>query len=294
VTLHDDGAGLTVHYGHEQLLRYVYRPNDARLESPRPYFHPLRTLAGQEVTAYRPEDHVWHKGLSLSLPHVGSQNLWGGVTWVRGRGYHQLDNNGSMRHVGFDDAVADEGLVRVAQRLEWLTSSEERFFTERRRVLARVSPDLQAWVLGFATRFVNVSGTPVVIGSPTTNGRPDAGYGGLFWRGPGSFTGGLVHSPDGDGRDELMAVRSPWLGVTGRASTVLMIDAPENPGYPTRWFVRSTPFACLCPAPFFDAETTIAPGEAMALRYAVVVADPGAAEIALLARLGEETLEAWQ
>ena len=36
---------------------------------------------------------------------------------------------------------------------------------------------------------------------------------------------------------------------------------------------RSTPFACLCPAPFFDTEVALEPGDAVALRYAVVIAD---------------------
>jgi hypothetical protein len=297
VRLHDDGAALSVHYGHTQLLRYVYRPAEPQLESPRPYLHPLRTLAGDELTAYRPDDHVWHKGLSLSLPHVGSQNLWGGVTWIRGHGYQQLDNNGSMRHVDFADVAVDGDVVSVDQRLEWLTADEEPLFGEQRRLLVRVAPAQDAWVLGFATRFVNLCDAPVTLGSPTTNGRPNAGYGGLFWRGPASFAGGVVHAPDRDGGDELMGVRSPWLALTGRdqpSSTVLMVDAPGNPGHPTRWFVRSTPFACLCPAPFFDTETTIAPASAMALRYAVVVAGAAATDMASLARLGQQTLVAWQ
>ena len=76
-----------------------------------------------------------------------------------------------------------------------------------------------------------------------------------------------------------MGVRSPWLAFTGvhdghgRSSTVVMVDAPTNPGQPTRWFVRSTPFAAVCPAPFFDTELAVAPGDAVHLRYAMVIAD---------------------
>ncbi len=292
--LSDNGAALTVHYGETELLRYVYRPTDPPRESPRPYLHPLRTLGGRVVTSYRPEDHVWHKGLALSLPHVGSQNLWGGVTWVRGQGYRQLENNGSMRHVAFDEAAADERHADVTQRLEWLTCSGEVFFPELRRLKVEVRPAANAWVLGFAIRFVNVSGAPVAIGSPTTNGRPHAGYGGLFWRGPSSFTGGPVSSVDGAGGDERMGIHAPWLAIADGASTVLMVDAPDNPGHPTRWFVRSTPFACLCPAPFFDTEALIALNGAMALRYAVVIADGPAPQLTPLAKLAQETLRAWR
>jgi hypothetical protein len=117
------------------------------------------------------------------------------------------------------------------------------------------------------------------MGSPTTQGRPHAGYGGLFWRGPRSFTGGTVTVPEGSGGDELMGLRTPWMAFSGvhdghgHTSTIVMVDAPTNAGHPTRWFVRATPFAALCPAPFFDTELTVPPGEAVGLRYAVVIAD---------------------
>ena len=48
---------------------------------------------------------------------------------------------------------------------------------------------------------------------------------------------------------------------------------PTNPGLPVEWFVRSTPFACVCPAPFFSAEVPVAAGETLNLTYGVVIAD---------------------
>jgi hypothetical protein len=296
--LDDDDTALTVHYGEVALLRYVYRPDDAQRESPRPYLHPLRTLAGDAVTIYRPHDHVWHKGLALSLPNVGEANFWGGVTWVRGEGYQQLPNNGSMRHVAFDAATAD-GDVLVEERLDWVTQDDVPWCREQRRLQVTVEAGADAWVLGFATRIENVSASTIVMGSPTTEGRPDAGYGGLFWRGPRSFTGGVVHVPSGSGKDELMGVRTDWMGFTGvhdglvRPSTIVMVDAAENPGHPTQWFVRSTPFAALCPAPFFDTEVPIEPGAALSLRYAVVIADGDGSRAATWADAGRTALARW-
>ena len=65
---------------------------------PKPYLHPLRTLGGDLVSLFRPHDHVWHKGIAWSLPHVGEHNFWGGPTYVHGQLYVQLDNNGSADH----------------------------------------------------------------------------------------------------------------------------------------------------------------------------------------------------
>jgi hypothetical protein len=126
----------------------------------------------------------------------------------------------------------------------------------------------------------NVSADPVVFASPTTEGRPAAGYGGLFWRGPRSFTGGRVILPDAVGGDELMGRRAPWLAFAGQHdgqpdcwSTLVFTDSSANFSYPSQWFVRSTPFAAVCPAPFFAETYTLPAGAALTLRHDVVIAD---------------------
>jgi len=278
---------LRISWEGRELARYVYAPWEARVESPRPYFHPLRTLGGDVVSLYRPHDHVWHKGIAWSLPHVGPANFWGGPTFRRDTGYVQRPNNGTTRHLSFDSVAATDTSVTFAESLAWVTEQGETWFTERRELGISVADD--AWTLRFATRFTNVSGREIAIGSPTTEGRPNAGYGGLFWRGPRSFTGGTVHVPDGSGGDELMGVRAPWLAFTGqhddhgRFSTLVFVAESE-----TKWFVRSQPFACVCPAPFFDTEVPVAPDQALTYRYAVAIADgrPDPAALAATATSG--------
>jgi hypothetical protein len=70
-----------------------------------------------------------------------------------------------------------------------------------------------------------------------------------------------------------MAHRPPAPGAAVRASTLLMRDRPGNLSYPCQWFVRSTPFACLCPAPFFSEEHPLPGGESLTVSYAIAVAD---------------------
>jgi hypothetical protein len=268
---HDGGRSLRIAFGDKELLRYVYQPWDVQLESPRPFFHPVRTLAGNVVTLYRPHDHVWHKGIALSLPNVGPANFWGGVTFVRDGGYRQLPNNGAMVHREFE-LITPEA---VTHRLDWITEQGEKWFTERRGFTVSVDEAVNVWTLGFTTSLTNTSGHEIAIGSPTTEGRPNAGYGGLFWRGPRSFTGGTVFAPGVTGGDELMGIRAPWLGFSGKhdeeggASTLVFIDRQDSP----QWFVRSEPFACVCPAPFFSEEVPIGPGETLSYDYAIVIAD---------------------
>lgn len=299
---HELDASLRITFEGRPLTRYVYRPWDAQLESPRPYFHPLHTLGGDPVSIYRPHDHIWHKGIALSLPNVETENFWGGVTYRRGTGYGQFDNNGSMDHEAFDELSVRDGRLLAAERLRWHTEQGQPWFTELRRFAVEVLPDQDAWALVFETAITNVRGTRTVIGSPTTEGRENAGYGGLFWRGPRSFTGGTVHTPDSTGGDELMGVRAPWIGFTGRhddhgrSSTLAFVDGEGNEpgGEHVKWFVRSTPFACVCPAPFFDTEVTVEDGQTLTRRYAVVIADGdrGRAGTEKLAEAGRASLTA--
>ena len=102
----------------------------------------LRTRDGRDVTAYRPDDHVWHKGLSLALPVVGAHNFWGGPTYVRGEGYVQLANNGAQVHTSFaasDTPIAEAagGIARLDERLDWVTEQGETLLREARTITAR-------------------------------------------------------------------------------------------------------------------------------------------------------------
>ncbi len=298
--VHEQDRSLRISHDDVELARYVHRPWDPQLESPKPYLHPLRTLGGDLVSLYRPHDHVWHKGIAWSLPNVGTENFWGGPTFTRGRGYAQLANNGTMRHTGFTVLDASPDDVRVRESLAWVTEAGDTWFDEERELTFAAHPDESAWTLTWSTRTVNVGRDAVVIGSPTTEGRPNAGYGGLFWRGPRSFSGGTVRTPDTEGGDDLMGVRAPWMAYTGRhddngrSSTLVFLDDPRSRDQPTKWFVRTGIYACLCPAPFFDEETVVPPGGSIDLTYAVVVADGDAGDdgAAGLAELGRGRLAA--
>ncbi|WP_203183884.1 DUF6807 family protein [Streptomyces pratensis] len=119
---HDVDRAVTVTHDGTPLLTYVYTPDDVQLESPRPYFHPVRTLGGDVVTAFRPWDHVWHKGITWSLPVVGEHNFWGGPTYVHGKDYVQLEQRlhgprkvrRTDRHRGIGEPGTPSHLARPA------------------------------------------------------------------------------------------------------------------------------------------------------------------------------------
>jgi hypothetical protein len=286
-----DATSFAVHSGDVELLRYVFVPDSPQLESPKPYLDPIRTRAGRVVSLYRPWDHVWHKGIAWSLPVVDDENFWGGPTFVRDRGYVQLPNNGTQGHRDVLASGVDDGVARFAHRLEWTTEAGAPVFAEERHLSARVVSE-DAWALTVGISLTNVSDAVVRIGSPTTKGRENAGYGGLFWRGPRSFTEGRLVTVDGEGSgDDVRGTRYEWMGFVGRhdvidaTSLIVMLDAAENPCHPPQWFARSAEFACLNPAPFFSEEFEIAPGATADFRYVVGVSDGDAADAPALADL---------
>lgn len=279
----DDGRALQLLVGDRPILTYHYRPDTPQLEAPRPYLHPLHTVSGRLVSGFRPHDHPWHRGISWSLPHLGEHNLWGGPTYVSGQGYVQLPNNGSMDQLGELEVGGTSDRVEIVQQLRWHAQPPEgsaqgaELVVEERRLA--VSLVEAGWVLTQSLELTNSSGGDLPLGSPTTHGRENAGYGGLFWRGPRDWTGGTLVSPAGSGADELRGSRAPWMAFTGRhdqtldSSTLLMVDHPDNPGHQPQWFARSEEFAALNPAPFFSTEVPFADGQTLTFRYAVVVAD---------------------
>jgi len=288
---HHVGTSVDIALAGVTLFSYTYEPDAVQRESPKPYLHPLATLTGDVVSLFRPHDHVWHKGIAWSLPHVGDNNFWGGPTYVHGSSYVQLENNGSARHTRLTHLDSDENSARIEHELEWITQSGDIVVTEERSIRAQWLGD-DSWTLVFETTMTNVSGQAFSIGSPTTKGRENAGYGGLFWRGPRSFTGGVIHSPSGSGGEEMRGTRAEWMGFTGqhdgteRYSTIVMVDDSANASHPPQWFARNEQFACLCPAPFFSEELEVAAGETIRFRYAVVIAD-GDADAPRTAQLAE-------
>lgn len=264
-----------------EIARYVFRPDTPPYESPKPYLHPLRTLAGEVVTLLRPHDHVWHRGIQMTATSLSGSNFWGGATYVHGSGYVDLHDQGPMLHKAWDHVGAEGSRAVMRERLDWVSERDELLLAERREIqFADVDPETSSYRLRVAMALRNVSERTLEFSSPTVAGRPDAGYGGLFWRGPRSFTGGSVLTADGiDDAAAAMGSTSPWLAFTGRhdgsgrSSTLVFVDHRDNPRYPTKWFVRSEPFACVSFAFMFDEVLALPAAATLRLTYDVIVAD---------------------
>jgi len=217
----------------------------------------------------------------MTSTSLSGSNFWGGATYVHGSGYVDLENQGRMLHRDWEDVGVQGGRAVLREVLDWLGQDGERLLEEHRALeFADVEPQFGRYRIRFRHEFRNFTDRVLEFSSPAIAGLAGSGYGGLFWRGPRSFTGGRVLTADGahDPADA-MGSQSSWLAFvgqhdgSGRFSTLVFIDHPENVRYPTKWFVRSEPFACVSFAFMSDEILALPSGTTLRLTYDIVVAD---------------------
>ncbi|MFE5817536.1 PmoA family protein [Streptomyces sp. NPDC056479] len=261
--------------------RYVTRPELPPRLSPRPYLHPVTTLAGTAVTELSPADHTHHLGVGVAVPDVEGANFWGGRTYVRDQGPSELDNHGAQRHSSFQLRDPD-GFV---EELRWVAAGAE--LLRERRTVAATELTSTAWALDFTFSLTNVTARPLSIGSPATNGRPGAAYGGFFWRARKEQRPPEVFTVDREGEAAVHGTRADWVALAGWGSaaregegeaesggswTLVFAGATER----TRqdpWFVRAEEYPGVGSSLASEERLAVAPGETAVRRIVTVVAD---------------------
>ena len=246
--------------------RYVTRPELPARLSPRPYLHPVTTLAGTAVTELAPADHTHHLGVGVAVPDVEGHNFWGGRTYVRDRGPTELDNHGVQRHRSFQLRDPD-GFV---EELSWVAAGAE-LLRERRTVAATELTD-SAWALDFTFSLTNATADTLSIGSPATNGRPGAAYGGFFWRARKEAAAPDVFTVTAEGEAEVHGAPADWLAMAGTEWTLVFAGATDA----TRrdpWFVRTAEYPGVGSSLASAERLPIASGETAVRRVVTVVAD---------------------
>ncbi|MGW2639608.1 DUF6807 domain-containing protein [Streptomyces sp. NPDC001348] len=246
--------------------RYVPRPELPARLSPRPYLHPVTTLAGTAVTELSPADHTHHLGVGVAVPDVEGHNFWGGRTFVRDRGPTELDDHGTQRHASFQLRDPD-GFV---EELRWIAAGTE--LLRERRIVAATELTDSAWALDFTFSLTNVTPGPLSIGSPATNGRPGAAYGGFFWRARKEAAAPEVFTADREGERAVHGGRAGWVALAGAGWTLVFAGATKD----TRrdpWFVRAAEYPGVGSSLASDERLPLPPGETVVRRIVTVVAD---------------------
>ena len=256
--------------------------------SPRPYLHPVTTLAGTQVTGFMPVDHRHHLGASVAIPSINDMNFWGGRTYVRGKGSVSLDNHGVQRHTRWLRQDPD----CLIHELSWDGSDGDPVAREERSVTARALTT-EAWLLSVEFTLFNTGDCVLTIDSPGARGRAGAGYGGFFWRAPAdlawarAFGAGDVHGAAVHGS------RLPWVALAGSQpehEPWTLVFAAGHGGAASGgavaggavagggaqsdpWFVRAEDYAGVCSAVAWDRALLVAPHDSVSRWVSVLVAD---------------------
>jgi LacI family transcriptional regulator len=141
-----------------------------------------------------------------------------------------------------------------------------------------------AWTLGWRSTLAANFGA-LTFGSPATNGREGAGYGGLFWRFP--RWDATVITRDGEGEAAAHGSTSPWLAVVdaGRHVTVLLAQPAGRPALP--WFARVDEYLGIGPAVAWNELLTVPEGGTLELGLDALLLDRAITDPAELERLAE-------
>lgn len=257
---------LVLRCGGRPVGRYLHRPDLPTRLSPRPYLHPVTTLHGTPVTEERPTDHLHHLGVSVAVPDVEGHNFWGGRTFVRDQGPTDLDNHGEQRHDGWKLHDPD-GFV---EDLTWRAGGTD--VLRERRTVAAGELAADAWSLDFTFSLTNPGDRDLSIGSPATNGRPGAGYGGFFWRAPKEPAAPTVFTADHEGEEAVHGRSADWLALSGADWTLVFAGATDD----TRkdpWFVRTAEYPGVGSSLAWDARLPVPAGGTVVRRVVTVVAD---------------------
>lgn len=270
VEIHRAGGGL--------LLRYVVGPELPGDESPRPYAHPVNTLAGELLTNFRPNDHRWHHGLNFTLNCVSGFNFWGGGTYRKADGYQMRGDHGSQHHVRWTEQRAD----RLAHELEWRVNATGETLLQEQRTLACAVVSPQAWTLRWTARLRNVTDRTLHLGQYfSREGLAGSHYSGLQFRGARDLlddhlddTINIVAEGDLIGEKAVHGAAARWMEWRGQKDTSLrrVTIRFENQAGPLHWFVRrNNPLAALPPQ--YAEDLPLAPGGGLDVDHTLTFTD---------------------
>jgi hypothetical protein len=257
------------------VAEYSATSDVAPVDTPKPYFHPLRTPAGVVVTGFAPEDHTWHHGLSFAFPRVGDHNLWGGGTYLSPEeGYHVREDQGSLRHTGWNEVSVGDQQVSIAHDVEWLGHAGEHLIDESRVWRLKAADD--ALIIDLVTVLHNTTDTPLPLATPAQRGRPDGGYGGLWLRLGEDFAAEALLADDAtvteSGAESRTLVVHGRTG-SGEAVTLGLSFAPGVSPGAQKWLYRFEPFSAIGWAVAYDEGLEIPVGGKLSFAHRLALLD---------------------
>ena len=260
------GSRIDVSVGGQFFTCYRFEDNEKY-----PFFFPVNGPSGASVTSMRNGEYPHHSSLFFGCDLVNGGNYWQG----------NLDHGRIISEsVKLEKASGPE--IVITQTCVWRRPNAPEPFRDTRRIVI-TAPTKEQRFIDFD---VTMEALDDVVIKKTNHSLfsarvdPD-----LSVRNGGT----LVNAEGAKGEKDTFGKGSPWMAFHGKRGTgasegIAIFQHPGNPWYPSPWFTRDYGF--FSPTPMFwpadNAETKVAKGEKLALRYRTMIfaGDPESAGVA--------------
>ena len=252
----------TAYYQQGQLLWQV----TAQPDLGKPFFHPLATADGTVLTALRPADHPWHRG------------LWWSWKFINGINYWEEDpktglSAGQTKIVFYDVGQTPAGGTKIEMNLDYSPAEGQPVLKETRAIQVTAPDGVGDYVMDWSAQFTAV--TNVTLDRTPTANEPDGqswgGYAGLSLRLDPALRAGVFRNSEGkSGVAATHGQPARWMDFSGAHGGIAILDHPLNLRQPTPWYVnQGMPF--FSPALLFNAPHLLRSGETLKVRYRVFI-----------------------
>ena len=229
-------------------------------EEGKPYFHPLCLNDGTVLTALRPADHVWHRGLWWSWKYINGTNYW-----EENKTTGLSDGRTSLLDVVV--VPNTDHSARIEMSLAYHLPGKLPVMTEK-RLLQISAPDLQGnYFIDWTSTFT--AGSEELKLERTPPQKYSGGYAGLSCRMAEAIKGwnytsseGVITSKGNYGKT------ARWLDYS-KEGGVAIFDHPGNLRHPTTWYPNEMPF--FSPAILFQEPLILRAQSSLTLRYRVYI-----------------------
>lgn len=243
----------------------------------KPYFHPLRTPRGYNLTLERPDDHPWHRGLWFSWKNINGIDYW-----------TDDPKTGIAAGRSIIDSVAIKTNEDFSAEVTIYLSYEEEGqpVLTGVRVLTIGSPvDQDQYTIRWDQTFTAQEAVELYLEKPAKHGGVGwGGYAGLSYRAADSLTDHRYLASNGwTNQEDLMGYgeQATWMDLSAKVKGtedyvgLAMFDHPQNPRYPSPWYVwfEVDEHAFFTPSFLFDAPLPLKANERLSLQHLVLVHD---------------------
>lgn len=251
--------------------KIVWQLNHSKSQD-KPYFHPLCTVDGDELTALRPKDHVWHRALWFSWKFINGLNYWE-------ENASTLLSKGRTEIVSVEVKAREDYSARIEMKLSYHPQDGAELMSEKRTIDVSAPRDDGTYDIDWEAEFT-ATGGDVLLDRTPIEGEPDGkswgGYAGLSLRMARETIGWNITDSAGNAGSAINRKEGiTWVGMSGKTSSgseagVAVFDHPSNARHPSPWYViPNMPY--FSPAILYKESIKLEKGKSLALKYRIII-----------------------